>query len=237
MGRIKVLIAEDHAIVRQGLRILIQEDPSIEVTGEARTGEDAVRLSSQLHPDVVLMDLFMPGMNGLEATRQIVKQQPEGKVLVLSSFSGDDVVRESLLAGAVGYITKRSASADLLQAIRNVHQGGSYFSPDIARRLGSRLKLNQGAPSQRLPRAVSLSQRETQVLQLIARGLPNKQIADVLGISIKTVEKHRQQLIDKLDIHDTAGLTRYAVDAGLVPAIADSNSLPQKVIRTASFTA
>ena len=237
MGRIKVLIAEDHAIVRQGLRILIQEDPSIEVTGEARTGEDAVRLSSQLHPDVVLMDLFMPGMNGLEATRQIVKQQPEGKVLVLSSFSGDDVVRESLLAGAVGYITKRSASADLLQAIRNVHQGGSYFSPDIARRLGNRLRPNQGAPSQRLPRAVSLSQREAQVLQLIARGLPNKQIADVLGISIKTVEKHRQQLIDKLDIHDTAGLTRYAVDAGLVAAIADSNSLPQKTIRTASFTA
>lgn len=224
MGKIRVVIAEDHGVVRQGLRILIQEDPSMEVAGEARNGLDAVQTAARLKPDVLLMDVAMPVMSGLDATRRIASSQPETRILVLSSYSGDDCVRELLKAGAVGYVTKNSASEELLRAIKDVYSGGSYFSPEIARRLRNQLR-RRGA-GRRVKPETMLSGRERQVLQHIAQGLPNKQIADILGISIKTVEKHRQQLIEKLDIHDTAGLTRYAVDAGLVPA-SGASLLPQ----------
>lgn len=225
MGKIRVVIADDHAVVRQGLKLLIQEDAELQVTGEARTGRDAVQLTQEQRPDVVLMDVVMPGMGGLEATRQITNTHPATKVLILSSYSGDECVREMLRAGAVGYVTKQSASHELLRAIKDVHAGGAYFSPDIARRL--RNQLRRDGPNRGVPRQPTLSERETQVLELVARGLPNKQIADVLKISIKTVEKHRQQMIDKLDIHDTAGLTRYAVDRGLVTA--NQSVAPQPV--------
>lgn len=235
MAKIRVLIADDHAVVRQGLRLLIQEDPRMEVAGEARTGREAVQITRQEQPDVVLMDVGMPVMSGLEATRQIASTQPQTRVLVLSSYSGDECVGELLKAGAVGYLTKQTASHELLQAIQEVHQGGSYFSPEVARRLRNRIKKTGAATG--LPRQVRLSERERQVLQLVARGLPNKQIADVLTISIKTVEKHRQQMIDKLDIHDTAGLTRYAVDSGLVGASELSSQSPGMVAPGASVPA
>jgi len=213
MGKIKVVIAEDHAVVRQGLKVLVQEGRDMEVVGEARNGKEAVELSGKLNPDVLLMDIVMPIMSGAAATKEVVKTNPKTRVLVLSSYTGEECVWDLLQAGAVGYLTKHSASEELLQAIRDVHKGGSYFSPVIARNLRKRLaRPNRAAQSTSHP---PLSPRETQVLKLIAEGLPNKQIADVLGISIKTVEKHRQQLIDKLDIHDTAGLTRYAVERGL----------------------
>jgi DNA-binding NarL/FixJ family response regulator len=217
MGKIKVVIAEDHAVVRQGLKVLVQEGPDMEVVGEARNGREAVALSNKFGPDVVVMDIVMPLMGGAAATREVLKTRPKTRVLVLSSYTGEECVWDLLQAGAVGYLTKHSASEELLQAIRDVHRGGSYFSPGIARNIRKKIAQSNrtAAPGQpRLP----LSPREAQVLKLIAEGLPNKQIAGVLGISIKTVEKHRQQLIDKLDIHDTAGLTRYAVERGVVPA-------------------
>ncbi len=185
----------------------------MEVVGEVPNGRQAVKLTRNVAPDVVLMDLVMPLMGGAEATRQLVKASPKSRVLVLSSYTGEECVSELLQAGAAGYLTKHSASAELLQAIREVHRGGTYFSPAIARWLRKPLRLPGRLDSSRTGRP-HLSPRETQVLQLLARGMPNKQIAYSLQISIKTVEKHRQQLIDKLDIHDTAGLTRYAVEHG-----------------------
>ncbi len=213
MGKIKVIIAEDHAVVRQGLKILVQEAHDMEVVGEARNGREAVKLARQQAPDVVLMDVVMPVMGGAEATRQLLKTSPKSRVLVLSSFSGEECVGDLLRAGAVGYLTKHSASQELLQAIREVHEGAAYFSPEVTRALRKqpRAARQSNSPQQTRTR---LSPREMQVLNLIAAGMPNKQIAYTLHISIKTVEKHRQQLIDKLDIHDTAGLTRYAVEHG-----------------------
>jgi DNA-binding NarL/FixJ family response regulator len=219
MAKIKVIIAEDHAVVRQGLRVLVEEARDMEVVGEARNGQEAVKMAKQCAPDVVLMDLVMPVMGGAEATRQLLQTSPKSRVLVLSSYTAEECVWELLQAGAVGYLTKHSASEELLQAIREVHTGGSYFSPGIARNIR---KQNRAAHLGRGSRGPSrLSPREAQVLGLIATGMPNKEIAYTLQISIKTVEKHRQQLIDKLDIHDTAGLTRYAVEHGyLQPAVA-----------------
>jgi len=217
MGKIKVIIAEDHAVVRQGLKILIQEGRDMEVIGEARNGREAVEITRKLAPDVVLMDVVLPIMNGAEATKEVLKHNPRTRVLVLSSYGGEECVQDLIQAGAAGYLTKHSASGELLQAIRDVHGGGSHFSPGIARSLRNRMRRTRSGGASSGQRNV-LSPREEQTLRLIAQGLPNKQIADVLQISIKTVEKHRQQIIDKLDIHDTAGLTRYAVEHGMVPA-------------------
>jgi len=212
MTKIKVIIAEDHAVVRQGLKVLVEEARDMEVVGEARNGREAVRMAQKCSPDVVLMDLVMPVMGGAEATRQLAQASPKSRVLVLSSYTAEECVWELLQAGAVGYLTKRSASAELLQAIRDVHSGGSYFSPGIARNIRKQIRAPDVPRAGRRPSR--LSPREAQVLGLIATGMPNKEIAYTLKISIKTVEKHRQQLIDKLDIHDTAGLTRYAVEHG-----------------------
>jgi DNA-binding NarL/FixJ family response regulator len=218
MGKIKVIIAEDHAVVRQGLKILIQEGCDMEVIGEARNGREAVDIARKLSPDVVLMDVVLPIMNGADATKEVLKHNPQTRVLVLSSYSGEDCVWDLIQAGAVGYMTKHSASGELLQAIREVHSGGSHFSPGIARSLRNRMRRTRSSSGSTQQRSL-LSPREEQTLRLIAQGMPNKQIADVLKISIKTVEKHRQQIIDKLDIHDTAGLTRYAVEHGMVGAV------------------
>ncbi len=217
MGRIKVVIAEDHAVVRQGLKILVQEARDMEVVGEACNGREAVKVVREAEPDVVLMDVVMPVMGGAEATRQLLKTSPKSRVLVLSSLSGEECVGDLLRAGAAGYLTKHSASEELLEAIRNVHEGRSYFSADVVRSLRKQPRPVRHA--QQLQQVQTrLSPREMQVLSLIAAGMPNKQIAYTLRISIKTVEKHRQQLIDKLDIHDTAGLTRYAVEHGYYQA-------------------
>ena len=212
--KIKVLIAEDHEVVREGLKILIGTEPDLEIAGEAETGHKAVRMARDLKPDVVLMDVSMPRGNGLEATQSIAKQLPASKVLVLSAFSDEDSVRKLLAAGASGYLTKHSAAEELLRAIREVNQGRFFFSPIIARRLRhqSRRAFVNGQQGD----VQRLTPRETEVLQLIAEGFGNKQIAAELTLSIKTVEKHRQAVMDKLAIHDVAGLTRYAVSAGMV---------------------
>jgi len=216
MKRITVLLAEDHEIVREGLRTLLQAEGDIAVVGEAATGRQAVALARKLRPAVVVMDIAMPRLNGLEATRQILKAVPATRVLILSAHSDDAYVEQVIAMGAAGYLIKQTSARVLSRAIREVHAGRAYFSPAIAKRLDQR---NEKAPTragQLKQRIAHLTSREAEVLQRIAEGAANKQIAAGLGISIKTVEKHRDHLMHKLNIHDTAGLTRYAISAGII---------------------
>jgi DNA-binding NarL/FixJ family response regulator len=216
MKQITVLLAEDHMIVREGLRALLEAEGDIEVVGEAETGRQAVQLAKRLRPAVVVMDIAMPLLNGLEATRRILKAVPATRVLILSAHSDDEYIRQAIILGAAGYLIKQT-SADLLsRAIREIEKGNTFFSPAIASRLHSlHLDSPDGCGLLQKTKA-ALSSREVEVLQLIAEGRANKQVAAELGISIKTVEKHRQHLMSKLDLHDTAGLTRYAIAAGII---------------------
>jgi DNA-binding NarL/FixJ family response regulator len=214
MGTISVLLADDHAVVRQGLRMLLQTESGIDIVGEAETGTEAIDLADELKPAVVLMDVAMPTMNGAEASRQIRRVSPGTRILVLSSYSDDRIVDQLLEAGVNGYLVKGAAASDLIKAIREVTAGNQYFSPEIARRLSHRRQLS----AQRKRRSASpsrLSKRESEVPQLIADGYSNKQMAAALKISIKTVEKHRQRVMQKLGLHETASLTRYALSQGI----------------------
>jgi DNA-binding NarL/FixJ family response regulator len=212
---IKVLIAEDHNVVREGLRILISADPAIEIAGEADNGEKAVKLAKKLQPDVVLMDLAMPKSSGLEATRSICAQVPASKVLILSAYQDEDTLHRVLEAGVTGYMTKNTAADELLTAIREVGQGRPYYSPSVAGKIRAR---RRNAFENGHVFSGKLTPREQQVLVMIAQGQPNKGIAYNLKLSIKTIEKHRQAAMDKLGLHDIAGLTRYAISKGWVPA-------------------
>jgi DNA-binding NarL/FixJ family response regulator len=216
MKHITVLLAEDHQIVREGFRSLLEHEPDIEVIGEAETGRQAVQLTRKLHPAVVVMDIAMPLLNGLEATRQIRKEAPDTKVLILSAHSDDAYVEQVESLGAAGFLLKQSSSEVLAKAIREVEKGNTFFSPVISKRVRSRghRALDRGGNFKK--RTNSLSSREVEVLQLIAEGKPNKQVAAELGVSFKTVDKHRQHLMSKLDIHDVAGLTRYAIAEGII---------------------
>jgi len=216
MQKITVLLADDHTLVRQGFRALLEAEPDIAIVGEAGTGRQAVQLARKLRPDVVLMDIAMPLLNGLEATRQILKEIPNSKVLVLSSYSDDEYVHQLTEAGAAGYLLKEAVVNDLVKAIREVRKGRAFFSPAISKRLMDHYRetLVKGVLVRK--RTDLLTQRETEVLQLIAEGEANKQIAAELSISIKTVERHRQRLMNRLGIHDIAGLTRYAISKGVI---------------------
>ena len=214
--RITVLLAEDHMIVREGLRRLLEVESDIEVIGEADNGRQAVEMTRKLRPAVVIMDIAMPLLNGLEATRQIRHAVPETKVLILSAHSDDAYVEKATALGAAGYLIKQTSAQFLSEAIREVQKGNVYFSPSIAKRLHSQNQKSLDRKGRLKAKAVRLSSRELEVLQLVAEGETNKQIAAELGISIKTVEKHRDHLMRKLDIHDTAGLTRYAIAAGII---------------------
>jgi DNA-binding NarL/FixJ family response regulator len=220
MQKIRVLLADDHVVVRQGLRALLISEEDIDIVGEADNGRQAVQLVKKLSPDVVVMDIAMPVLNGLEATRQITRSVPASKVLVLSSYSDDEYVQQLTEAGAAGYLVKQTAATELLKAIREAHKGNAFFSPAIAKRLRDQCReaFVSGQPVRR--RTDYLTTREAEVLQLIAEGRANKQIAAELCISIKTVEKHRQQVMNKLGIHDVAGLTRHAIAKGII----ESNS-------------
>ena len=216
MKQITVLLAEDHQIVREGFRALLKHERDIEVVGEAETGRQAVQLTRKLRPAVVVMDIAMPLLNGLEATRQIRKGSPETKVLILSAHSDDAYVEQATGLGAAGFLLKQTSAHNLATAIREVQKGNTFFSPAMSKRLTGRDPKSperQGQPGKRINR---LSSREVEVLQLIAEGQPNKQVAAELGVSFKTVDKHRQHLMSKLDIHDIAGLTRYAISAGVI---------------------
>jgi len=212
--RITVLLAEDHQIVREGLRTLLQAETDLEVVGEAASGRQAVELASKLHPVVIVMDIAMPLLNGMEATRQILKAAPATRVLILSAHSDDAYVEQVIALGAAGYLIKQTAAHVLPKAIREVAKGNVFFSPPIARRLDLRRASERLGPARK--KAVRLTSREMEVLQLIAEGKANKETAAELGIGIKTVEKHREHLMTKLNIHDTAGLTRYAISTGII---------------------
>lgn len=214
--KIRVLLAEDHNIVRQGLRLVLDGAPDIEVVAEVADGAEAVKLARQLHPDVILLDLMMPVENGIDAARKLGSAAPKSKVIVLSSYSDEDRVRELLQFGIAGYLVKQTASSELLDAIRQVCRGNSYFSRTISRSLVEQGRTCVSTQTFKPRKKQNLTPREKQVLVLIAQGSPNKAIASDLAISIKTVEKHRQQVMNKLDIHEAAGLTRYALSTRIV---------------------
>jgi DNA-binding NarL/FixJ family response regulator len=214
MKKITVFLSDDHAIFREGLRMLLQATDDIEVVGEAENGQKALREAKRLQPDVVLMDIAMPLLNGMEAARQIMREIPTTRVLILSTYSDDQHVHQAVTAGAAGYLMKETASKDLLHAIREARKGNAFFSPPIARRLLHHLQNHD--PETGTPAARQLTSRQTEVLQLIAEGYSSKQIAGLLCLSIKTVEKHRGALMGKLDIHEIATLTRYAIFTGII---------------------
>ena len=217
MKPITVLLADDHNVVREGLRTLLQMESDIEVVGEAETGRKAVQLTKELLPAVVVMDLAMPLLNGLEATRQILKEQPATRIVILSAHGDDAYVEQAIEFGVAGYLIKQTSALVLAKAIREVFKGNKFFSPSIARQIENRRESSfHGRARGSEAKTVPLTSREIEILQLIAEGMANKQAAAELGISIKTVEKHRQHLMSKLNIHDTAGLTRYAIAAGII---------------------
>jgi DNA-binding NarL/FixJ family response regulator len=222
MKRIPVLLAEDHTIVRQGLRLLIEADGDIEIVGEAKTGREAVQMTGDLRPEIVVMDIAMPLLNGLEATRQILKAFPATKVLILSAHSDPEYVERVVKAGALGYLVKQSSSEVVAKAIRELQKGKTFFTPSIAKSLKEGYQKSSDGVGLRKTSDTQLTSRETELLQLIAEGHPNKQIASELGISVKTVEKHRQHLMEKLNIHDIAGLTRFAIAAGIIESSVQS---------------
>lgn len=224
MKRITVLLAEDHTIVREGFRRMLELETDIEVVGEACNGRDAVRMTQQLRPDVVLMDIAMPQLNGLEATRQILEAQPRTKIIMLSAHNDDAYIENAIESGAKGFLLKQTSSHEVCVGIREICLGRSYFSPPLPKRLS---QLSGAASSLRKPtqKRVQLTSRESEVLQLIAEGNANKQTAAKLGIGIKTVEKHRQHLMEKLEIHDTAGLTRYAIAAGIIESSVQNTTI------------
>ncbi len=218
MDIVRVLLAEDHHLVRQGLRALLEREPGLEVVGEAADGLDALHMIKDLQPDVVVLDITMPGLNGLEVLRRVSQRLPEVRVLMLSVHEGEEYVQRALQAGASGYLLKRSLSAELLLAIRAAQRGEVFLSSAISRTVVTRFL--QGAPPEGSKTPYDrLTPREREVFQFVAEGYTNQAIAHRLGISVRTVETHRANLMDKLDIHDVAGLTRLAVHTGLVEAV------------------
>jgi DNA-binding NarL/FixJ family response regulator len=211
----RILLADDHNVLRKGLRRILEEQPDLEVVGEAADGREAVNLANTLHPDIVVMDIAMPHMNGLEATRQILLRHSDLNVLILSMYSDENYVVQVLRAGARGYLLKDTAEEDLITAVRTVAKGLPFFSPKIA-------KLLLGDGMQRLRQeGVSdsydlLTPREREVLQLIAEGKSNKESAAALFVSPTTIETHRARIMDKLDLHSTAEIVLYAVRKGIV---------------------
>ena len=208
---IRVLIADDHAIVRKGIRALLATEPEIEVVGEAEDGEQAIAHTQQLAPDVVLMDLVMPGLDGLDATRQIVAQQPRTHILVLTSFAGDDKVFPAIKAGAQGYLLKDSGPEELVQAIQQVFRGESSLHPSIARKLLREL----ADPTPREPEVDALTEREIEVLQLVAEGHSNREISEQLTISEATVRTHVSNITAKLHVASRTQAALYALREGI----------------------
>ena len=210
MSKVRVLLADDHEVVRNGLRYVIEREPHLEVSGEAENGRDAVRLAAELKPDVVVMDIAMPNLNGIEATAQITKHSPRTAVIVLSMYSDESYLVRALSSGAKGYLLKDSAGNDLVQAIDSVHHGKPFFSPQIANVLLEdymrRLRREQLEDTYEL-----LTDREKEVLQLLAEGKSNKDVANLLNLSVYTVETHRNNLMQKLNLHNTAEIVLYAV--------------------------
>ena len=215
MNKVRVLIVDDQAIVRDGVRMILEAQPDIEVVGEASDGREALEAARHLSPDVVLMDIAMPGMNGLEATAAIKQELPDVQVLVLTMHEDYEYFFELLRSGASGYVLKGASSSDLVSAIRAVHQGGVYLHPALAKNLVSDY-VKQMEPGEDRARYDGLSDRERQVLKLVAEGKTSQQIADELFLSVNTVQTHRSHIMEKLGLHNRTDLIRYALRKGLV---------------------
>ena len=215
MPPIRILLADDHTIVRQGLRKVLEESDDCEVVAEAGDGREAVRQAEQLKPDVAIVDITMPQLNGIEATRQILKRSPSTRVLVLTMHSDEAYVNQILMAGATGYLLKDSADVDLMKAVEAVSKGKSFFSPQIARLMPDDVMRRPGEHGIS-DRYELLSDREREVFQLIAEGNANKEIAALLSISPSTVETHRARIMEKLDLHSAAEIVLYAVRRGVI---------------------
>lgn len=211
----RVMIVEDHTLLRAGLRALLSLDPALEIVGEADNGRDAVRSVGSLLPDIILTDISMPGMNGIEAIRDIKKRLPRTKVIVITVHKTEEYIHEALRAGADGYILKDATHDELRIAIRSVITGKTYLSPDISAKVINGF-LGFGKGTEAISPWNQLTHREREVLKLVAEGHPNRYIAEFLSLSIKTVERHRSNLMRKLDLHNAAGLTAYAIERGLV---------------------
>ena len=214
-NKLSIVLADDHTILREGLRSLLTADPGFEVVGEARDGREAVRCVEKLGPNLILMDLSMPRMSGMEAIREIKKRYPETKIIALTVHKTEEYLLSTLQAGADGFVLKDATHGELITAIKNVMGGKSYLSPGVSEKVIEGY-LQGKKSTQSLSSWESLSQREREVLKLIAEGYKNKEIAGDLCISLKTVEKHRANLMKKLDLHNAAALTVYAMDKGLV---------------------
>ncbi len=214
MTRHRVLLVEDHALVRAGMRSLLETMPSVEVVGEAGDGNDALQLIAELEPEVVLMDISMPNLNGIEATRRAVKLKRPPHILVLSMHADREYVREALVAGAAGYLIKSASREELELAVAAVVRGEVWISPAVAQTVVDDVVRKVRSTDRKVPTALTPRQRE--VLQLIAEGNSTKQIARCLEVSVKTIETHRTQIMDRLDIHNVAGLVRYAIRAKIV---------------------
>jgi DNA-binding NarL/FixJ family response regulator len=210
----RILIVDDHALVRQGFRALLSTIPDFEVVGEAANGREALQLIRALTPDVTLMDLTMPELNGLDATANAIRQHPLLKVIVISMHATETYVLEALRAGAAGYMLKNADAGELERAIRAVVGGARYLAPTVSHHVIDGFM--RAEPAAKLAQAQELSARQREVLQLIAEGKSSRDIAERLHLSVKTIETHRAQLMQRLDIYDVAGLTRYALRIGLV---------------------
>lgn len=213
MEPVNILLADDHTLVRAGIRALVEQLPTVKVVGEAKDGREALRLVKERKPDLILMDVAMPGLNGLEATARVSKEFPDVRVIILSMYANEEYVREAINAGAAGYLVKRSAAAELERAITAVARGEKYFSPLVSAHVNRDRDGNVSADRASIDR---LTPRQREIVQLIAERHSTKDIAGILNISIKTVETHRAQLMERLDIHDVPGLVRFAIRAGLV---------------------
>lgn len=206
---IRVLLADDHVVLREGLKGLLERG-GMKVLAEASDGREAVRLAAQLHPDIAVLDIAMPSLNGLDAARELLQASPATRSIILTMHQEEQYVMDALRSGAKGYVLKSQASTDLLQAIHEVSRGDVYLSPGVSRTVVAAYLNNSELPPD------PLTPRERQVLQLVGEGKTTKEIAVLLGVSVKTAETHRTRLMQKLDIHETASLVRYAIRRGLV---------------------
>lgn len=227
MRKTRILIADDHDVVRSGLKALLRTSPDFAIVGEAADGEEAVRRAGDLMPDIVMMDISMPRLDGIGATRLIKQHHPSIRVIILSVYEEEEYVYQILHAGASGYVLKNAGKREIFDAIRAVRDGERFFSPGVSRLIIDgflkRAEEQDRNEKHAAPESTGLTRRETEVLKYIAMGYTNRQIAEALFLSFRTVNTHRANLMQKLDIHDTAGLVRHAIGLGLLP-----DDLPKK---------
>ena len=216
MKTIRTLLADDHVVIREGLAAILSADDRIEVVAEACNGREAVNLAMALHPEVVVMDIGMPVLNGLDAAREIMTAAPSTKVIILSAHCEDAHIDRFVSLGAYGFLIKQESADSLVKAVCRAMEGKMTYSPEVALRIKTRAQAGANLDPAKRVTPISLTARETETLQLVAEGHSNKQIAGILGISTKTVEKHRQRLMDKLNIRETASLTRFAAAQGII---------------------